>query len=154
MFEDSSNLQLAFWRYSILQNTVLWETDWRDHKIQSRSHQEPFNSISNFLERRNKPCSWRSAARKPLFKWTLCIGVMQGSMAALINRGRGNEKNKPICCQWRERERERERELTTTTPSCCCCRGLEPSSWEKSCKQRCKLRKNSIVHRRWRIGKS
>jgi hypothetical protein len=34
---------------------------------------------------------------------------MQGSMAALINRGRGNEKNKPICCQWRERERERER---------------------------------------------
>ncbi len=31
-------------------------------------------------------------------------------MAALINRGRGNEKNKTICCRSRERERERERE--------------------------------------------
>jgi hypothetical protein len=30
---------------------------------------------------------------------------MQGSMAALINRGRGNAKNKPIFCQSRERER-------------------------------------------------
>jgi hypothetical protein len=28
-------------------------------------------------------------------------------MAALINRGRGNEKNKTICCRSRERESER-----------------------------------------------